>query len=56
MSKAYNGIAISGKLRIEKKYSQQSLSSCSHLSTPAAAPVLAGAAPKPPNPPAIKEC
>jgi hypothetical protein len=51
MSKAYNGIAISGKQRTEKKYCQQSLSSCSHLSTPAAALVFACAAPKPLNPP-----
>jgi hypothetical protein len=43
-------ITAVGKTRLEKKCRQQSLSRCSHLSTPAAAPVLAGAAPKP-NPP-----
>ena len=50
----YSAFSISEKnIRIEKMCRQRSLSSCCHLSRPAAAPVLAGAAPKP-NPPAIK--
>ena len=53
-STAYNALAISGKIRTEKKYCQRSLSSCSPRSTPAAAPVLAVAAAPKPNPPAIK--
>ena len=45
-------LVLPEKQYLEKKCRQRSLSCCSHLSTtPAAAPVLAGAAPKP-NPPA----